>query len=385
MKKLFNLGFTACLTAAFVFSGCTKDDDDDSTNKKGKQLLSQLCEYTENGVSYQELNEYKYDSKGNQIENNYTRTEDGAVTHTEKRVHEYDNKGNLTKFEYSSSNDGETTTDLEESKYDNQGHEIERINTYSRNGEILSTTTTKHKYNDHGDQTEYEYTSGDYSDKSTYEYEYDAEGNKTKQTYYYNGEFNNICEYAYVGDTVKLTYYDKDGSIIGKETNVFVTVNNVKRLRASISENGSKVVFYNYDIDNKEGIEQYWENGMLMIKSITVVEGNTSTNTYENYNSGGELIAQGITKYVYTNSDRTDILTYEYTQTNQRGGYKMNTNYTYDENGNLIGKKEFYDDQLTSEDKDFVYDGKTVTYTNCRYNRGETTPYRTSYYTLTYK
>lgn len=97
MKQLFKLGFAACLTTALVFSGCTKDDDDDSTNKKGKQLLSQLCEYTENGVSYQELSEYKYDGKGNTIEDNYTETEDGAVTYTEKRAYEYDNKGNRIK------------------------------------------------------------------------------------------------------------------------------------------------------------------------------------------------------------------------------------------------------------------------------------------------
>lgn len=331
------------------------------------------------------MDEYKYDGKGNEIEDNYTETIDGAVTRTEKRTHEYDNKGHLTKYEYSRSNDGETTTDLEESKYDDKGREIENIHTYTKNGETLSSTTTKHKYNDHGDQTEYEYTSGDYSDKSTYEYEYDAEGNKTKQTFYSNGELYNICEYAYVGDTVKLTYYDKDGNITGKQTEVFVTVNNVKMRKAIISDDGSKVVFYLLDIDNKDGIEEYWENGLLRTKSITVVEGNTSTNTYESYNSGGELLTQGITEYVYTNSDRTDVLSYEYTQTNQNGGYKFNTNYTYDENGNLIGKKDFNDDQLTSEDKDFVYDGKKVTYTNYRYNKGETTPYRTSYYTLTYK
>ena len=273
---------------------------------------------------------------------------------------------------------------MNEWKYDDKGRWIEANYTNSRNGETLSTTQ-KQKYNEHGDQTEYEYTSGDYSSKDTYEYEYNAEGNKTKRTYYNNGELFNICEYTYVGDTAKLTYYDKDGNITNKEAQVFVTVNNVKMVKSTIYEDGSKFVRFFPEIDNKDGFEQYWGNGLLQTKSITVIEGNTSTNIYENYNSGGELISQGTTKYVYTNSDRTDILTYEYTQTNQYGGYKMNTNYTYDEDGNLIGKKDFNDDQLTSEDKDFVYDGKKITYTNYLYHKDETTPYRTSYYTLTYK
>jgi hypothetical protein len=182
-----------------------------------------------------------------------------------------------------------------------------------------------------------------------------------------------------------LTYYDKDGNITSNEAQVFVTVNNVKMVKSTIYEDGSKFVRFFPEIDNnKDGYERYY-NGVLTEKNITIVEGNTSTNTYESYNSGGELITQGTTKYVYTNSDRTDILTYEYTQTNQYGGYKANTNYTYDEDGNLIGVKNYSNDQLTQENKNYVYDGKKVTFTQDRYDGGETTPYRTSYYTLIYK
>jgi hypothetical protein len=390
MKQLFKLGYVACLTTALVFSGCTKDDDDDSSNKKGKQLLSQLCEYTENGVSHQELSEYKYDGKGNTIEDNYTETEDGAVTYNSKYSYEYNNKGNIIKEEHTVTHeDGNTDTDLYEIKYDNKGRMIEQIETYSQNGEILSIRTEKNKYNEYNDQIEHEYsyeeTSGrnNHSNKSSYEYEYDAEGNKTKSTYYYNDELINICEFTYVGDTAKLTYYDKDGNITSNEAQVFVTVNNVKRIRTNL--NGDwKTNHYYMDIDNKDGIEQYYKENPQSI-NFTTIEGNATIWTYEQYDNDGEIQVKSTTKTVYTDSDRTDPISYEYTSTDRNGSYKNNTDYTYDENGNLKGIKTYSDDQLTQECKNYVYDGKKVTFTRDSYHKGETEPYRISYYTMIYK
>ena len=311
MKQLFRLGFAACLTTAFVFSGCTKDDDDDNslTTQKGKLLLSQLCEYTdEAGASHQELREYKYDGKGNTIENNYTETVDGAVTRNQKSVYEYDNKGNQTKREQTSTRNGVTSTTLDEYKYDDKGHQLEENHTSSENGEILNSTSNKHKFNEYGDETEHEYISdGDVIYKDTYEYEYDADGNKTKHTYYHDGKINAICEYTYVDDTVKMTYYDKDGNITSNDAEVYVTVNNEKQRRTYISGK-NKVIYFFMEIDNKEGHEQYYKD-KLCLKSITTYEGNTSTNTYEYYNvNNDDLMTQRVSKYVYTNSDRTEWL-----------------------------------------------------------------------------
>ncbi len=96
-------------------------------------------------------------------------------------------------------------------------------------------------------------------------------------------------------------------------------------------------------------------------------------------------MTQSVSKYVYTNSDRTEWLSWECSYKSQNVSYTNNIYYSYDENGNLIGIKEYHDDQLTTEDKDFVYDGNKVTHTQDRYHKGETTPYQIAYYTLIYK
>ena len=95
MKRVFLYGLTASLMAAFVFSGCDKNDDDDNKTSN-KLLLSQsVVAKRANGDTESWKYEYKYDKKGNRIEE--TRTNgDGTV---ETVVHKYNEKGKKHKID----------------------------------------------------------------------------------------------------------------------------------------------------------------------------------------------------------------------------------------------------------------------------------------------
>ena len=398
MKKLFVYGLTASLMAAFVFAGCKKDDDDDNGGGSGqskpqKQLLSRLCEWTEDGVSYQTASEYKYDKNGNCTYEDVEEISDNTVYRQQLTEREYNSKGQRLKETYTNYHEGAVeSTETTTYDYDGEGREIlyDRKIVYADGKSNWNRTTNK--YNDHGDRIEYAYSTDGYSSKDTYEYQYDAQGNVTEVETYYNGQLSGKSTYAYNGNVVNTEEYSyRDGNEI--KTSVVVreyTDSNYKQLKSYktsyLDENGEVASTsewrFTYDSDgNQTGYEMY-ENEQLKMQQIE--EGNSYTNIYYNYN-GDEVTYTGITKQVWLDSNRDKTLTNEYTATgkNEWNNYSTKSEYSYDNEGNQVGYKYSRNGQIQQEYKEYVYDGSKVTYIGINYNESGAVT-RTCYYTEIY-
>ena len=387
MKRIFLYGLTASLMAAFVFAGCKKDDDDDDLggseqNKPQKQLLSHLCEWTENGSSYQDKTEYKYDAKGHQIGENWERITNGVVSFSETREMKYDENDRYLGDEYKRVySDGTFEFRLSENKFDNNGKLIEYTYTYSNNG-YTRTEITKYKYNEHGDKTESATTTdNDRTSITKWNYEYDAQGRKTLMEYYnIRDELQEKNEYTYEGNNTVNVVGESiwDGSFTGVEVYADADYKLMTSSVYTYEMNGKttvKEVKYTYDSNGNDIGYEYKIDGK--ISSQRVEEGNVYSYSSYNYDDDGNISSSYISKTVYTDSNREKPLTSESTHYDSWNGgntYTEKNEYTYDNDGNNTGYKYYSNDKLSGESKDYVYDGNKVTYTVISYNEnGEVT------------
>lgn len=364
MKRFVNLGLTATIFAALVFASCTKDDDDgqkdDVVQKwQRKHLLSETCiDTTNDGVAHKIITEYKYDAEWHCLEDKQTFMNNDVIV------------------SYGGS------------KYDERGLVLESESKWEESGETHYSKTT-YKYNDFGEPIEYEVITDGVTQTEKHEIEYNDNGNiKTKKDYY-NGELTGYSEYSYAGDTVKTAYYV--GGNVYLSYVVYITINNEKKVKTEFFSDGSKREYY-YE-ENKSGYDNFGENGQLLQERTTLREGNVVITNYNDY----KISYSYNSKTVYTDSSHEKILTFEKTETSasERKKYIVEwelmltfpiterTEYTYNDDGDLVKLVSFINAQITHEYKDYAYDGNTVTYTKYIYDISGV-PSSIRYYTLVY-
>ncbi len=290
MKKLFKLGFAASLMAAFVFSGCSKDDDEPGVDYSKKRVLSESMVIKDSeGGTWTSKNEYKYDNRGNMIENKNT-TVDNSGTVTEN------------KFEAKFNEQGDVTEQLL------NGQTISKSDyTY----DVNSTKRTVHNYSD-GNETSTSYYVEEYTDSqrkqiksytsetknadgtttsfSKVTYGYDKDGNMIDyESFDENGQLKNKRVSEYNGNVENLTQYDyADGSVVST-TQAKIVYTNSKRekilTQESTKPSGNKHKIENTYDKNGNVIEIVeFENDHLQYKSTEYVyDGNTLTYTKYSY------------------------------------------------------------------------------------------------------
>lgn len=410
MKNLLKLGVTASLMAAFVFSGCQKNDDDEPSIKKQRHVQSELCEYTENGVLHQQKTEYAYDAKWNKTLVNNKSVVDGAEVSGFKQEYKYDDNGNeVWYYNISTSNGVATYTEELSRKYDGNGNVIELQQVRDFKDGSIASEKYEYKYNEHGDPTEIIYTNNARIITRTLEYQYDNKGNKTNVKEYVNGvlqgkktieydeqgnetkaetygfnittnefDLTSKTAYTYDGNTKNFTheFYFNDGteSYIGV---VEYTDSNRKKIKNQKTKytyrDGTTInneEKYSYDNNGNVTLFENYKNGILTQKYG--YEGNVSFNY--SYGENGEI--NNFSKTIYTDSNREKPLTIETSHSKEE--------YTYDNDENEIGYKYYINGVLTDENKDYVYDGNKLTYTSLYYDEENSELYRTNYYTIIY-
>lgn len=410
MKNLLKLGVTASLMAAFVFSGCQKNDDDEPSIKKQRHVQSELCEYTENGVLHQQKTEYAYDAKWNKTLVNNKSVVDGAEVSGFKQEYKYDDNGNeVWYYNISTSNGVATYTEELSRKYDGNGNVIEFQQVRDYNDGSIVSEKFEYKYNEHGDHTEMILTNNSGIITRTWEYQYDNKGNKTnveeyfngvlqgkrtiqydeqgnatkEETYSFNISTNEFCltsktEYTYDGNTKNFIeeIYSNDGT---ENHSVVIVFTDSKREK--IKNQTTKITYtdgrtnnseekYSYDNEGHLTLYEWYRNGILISKRG--YEGNVSFNY--SYGENGEI--NNFSKTIYTDSNREKPLTIETSHSKEE--------YTYDNDENEIGYKYYINGVLTDENKDYVYDGNKLTYTLLYYDEENGELYRTNYYTIIY-
>ena len=382
MKNLFKFGFTACVTAAVLFCSCEKNNDEKTPNYKYGKLLSRTSEYTEDGVLHQNITEYKYDEKGNKSEVNETELIDGGLYYNGKTeyTYMYDEKGRNTGHSQIFTQMGEVAyTQNYSIMYDEEGRIIFTEYKAERSNGITNSRIEKYKYNESGDKIEYEITTDESKITEKWEYKYNEQGKKAEceHTYEYN-DSNEIWikkeTITFTGNTINIVGEDSFyGKYIGEE--IYTEDGHLKSSKRTYTKEDGSVYTteakYNYDNNGEETLYENYENGKLTEKHIT--EGNIETWVTNKYSDNGDLEQTSSTKTVYSNSGR--ILTRE----TSGNGHISKSEYTYDENGKETSIKGYYDGELNSENKDYVYDKNKITYTECWYSMN-----RTTYVTLIY-
>ena len=437
MKTQLKLGFAACLTAAFLFSGCQKDDDDvNPSSKKNRHLLSVLCEWTDAGGTHQDIQENTFNDNWNVTLQKRTRIDDGVVTSCIQTENKFNDKGrNIWSLSTYTYNGVIERKDERTIKYNDNGvwEEYQWVYESVDNGKSSEIS----KYNERGDQTERIVTDNSGSVTLSWEYQYDDNGDKTEIKHYRNGELRQIIkieydekrnttkteiynnnpldktefykdlslrektEYTYEGNTVKSAgeSYLPDGTItsttVGLDVYTDATRNYLKTSTSTTtySDGSTKTAETkcSYDSNGRQTMREEYENGKLTYKSTD--EGNIYFYGYYNYSHDyGEMISSETHKTIYTDSSHGNILSTEETRTDSNGTTVDKSEYIYDNNGNEIGYKRYYNGYLSYEYIDYVYDGNKVTYTEYDYytqfdsdgDNGQAIHNGTRYFTLIY-
>ena len=424
MKTQLKIGFAACLTAAFLFSGCQKDDDDlNPSIKKDRHLLSVLCEWTDGlGVPHQDIQENTYNDNWDVTLRKRTRIEDGAVISCSQTENKFDDKGRFIGSLYTYTYNGVIETKDERSiKYNENGGQEEyqwvsesidrgissEIQKYNERGDLTEeirtdtsgshTSSWEYQYNDNGNKTEIKrFDNGEL--QLIIKIEYDEQGNNTKIENFVDNRLSSKTEYTYEGNTVKTAgeSYSSDGTVTSTTVGVKVYTdskryNLITSTTTTTYSDGSTHTAetkYSYDSNGNQTMREDYENGKLTYKSTD--EGNIHFYAYYIYDNG-EMVPEETKKYIYTDSSRKHLLSSEETRTNSNGTTTHKSEYKYDNNGNEIGYKNYYDGYLSSEYVDYVYDGNKLTYTEYKYytefdsnGNGQAHQYENRYYTLIY-
>ncbi|MBR5644872.1 MAG: hypothetical protein IKW77_11885 [Salinivirgaceae bacterium] len=336
MKKLFKLGFAASLMAAFVFSGCSKDDDDDEpvNSQNGRRVLSMSCEETlANGETSSWKQEYKYDEQGRLIKLEITRDGESSI-----EEYKYNKQGDNTE----TFTNGELT---QKSEYSYTGNTVKYTRYSYFEGELMSVTNYTNTYTDSkrkelkSSAVEMNGGKGN-THTSKKEFSKDKNGNTVVESYS-DGKMEKKWVTEYDGNNVNLTvYYFSDNDTLTVST---------------------KSVYADSKHEKPLVEESILEGGMVNITTSV-----------------------SITKTVYTYDDAGNVI----------------ERVSYSKGNMVIGmagiKYLDTEEKLISKQTDFVYNGNTVTYTLYSYvdymgsdgtilsSDGGTKPTSTDHYTIVY-
>ena len=260
MKNIFKLGFAACLTAAFLFSGCKKDDNESDDQQRLVLSAETIRKDKVGNIVETKKSEYKYDARGNCIESNTETTDGNGFSRQEKTLKKYDGQGNLIESEtyeldlltskesytyegnvetresttynrgavlsahkqvitYTDSNREKIKSSITTTNFDNTISVIRQENTYDKDGNLTETSifnendelTQKTVYNSKNDITQYYYVDGNIDESRSFHLKYTlVSGNKqTSQYDYFDGSKK---------ETVSATTYDSENRQTGSES-----------------------------------------------------------------------------------------------------------------------------------------------------------------------
>lgn len=371
---------------------------------------------------------YEYDSRGN-VTKETNVTVENDKTKTTVTTYTYDDMGNLltTQSEGDSATyvydkagrtlrvtqNGETTRTI----YDNQGRTIQEIapEDYDNkkdglpNENTYSDTNVGHRYvynettgnldreiNRLDVVTDYEYYETGEKKKESfdiYEYNYNIKGNLTKVyvdgvntlSYNYDEDYNLTSEVYANGQSIRYEY-DDNGNLVSQYHNndassyVTYTYNEDNELTQKINtDTGLKTV---YSENNSVSVYKISDNTLVQSYTESVTEADDENNVEEKTdvtethfgkkyssvikaNSTSYTKDNNIVEYSYTQNDNSvDSDTVKYNNSNV-----LNTNYTYDDNGNITEKNYSNLSSVTNtyDAKNRIistsYNGKTFNYT----------------------
>lgn len=260
MKKHLKLGFAACLTAAFLFSGCKKDDNESDDQQRLVLSAETIRKDKVGNIVETKKSEYKYDARGNCIESNTETTDGNGFSRQEKTLKKYDGQGNLIESEtyeldvlsskeniiyegnvetresttynrgsvlsthkqvitYTDSNREKIKSSITTTNFDNTISVTRQENTYDKDGNLTETSifnendelTQKTVCDSKNDITQYYYVDGNIDESRSFHLKYTlVSGNKqTSQYEYFDGSKK---------ETVSVTTLDNDGRQTGSET-----------------------------------------------------------------------------------------------------------------------------------------------------------------------
>jgi len=365
MKK--RIVTVVCIMMIFMLVACGAKEQDNIGNAE----RTENAEKTENVVANGEVEVLKleskilnYDSSGNIISG---------------EAHKYDKNGNV--IEYISYDYMGIVLFKEETKYDKSGNMIEFIR---YNDEVNVSYKEEFKYDEEGKKIQLVRYDGNGNITHKEEPQYNENGQEVKNTIYDNNGFFCVRENKYDenGNVVETIEYGNDGGIYrryeyfyGEEglTSKDLYDRNGKRIYYAIyeggnivteitqDENGNIASGYSYKYDRKGNLTEYEKFGKLF-KSIYGI-------TYE-YDRDGRLVSKieqdydsGNKRYVYEYTyDESDKLLREVRREGgQKNVYQYQSNYTYDENGNIktVSWKSEESGYVTFVDEyEYTYDEK---------------------------
>lgn len=260
MKKHLKLGFAACLTAAFLFGGCKKDDNESDDQQKLILSAETIRKDKDGKIVGTTKTDNKYDSRGNCIESNTETTDGNGFSRQEKTLKKYDGQGNLIESEtyeldlltskesytyegnvetresttynrgavlstikavttYTDSNREKIKSSITTTNFDNTISVTKQENTYGKDGNLTETSifnendelTQKTVYDSNNDITQYFYVDGNIDESRSFHLKFTSVSSEKliSQYDYFDGSKK---------ETVRVTTLDNDGRQTGSET-----------------------------------------------------------------------------------------------------------------------------------------------------------------------
>ncbi len=302
-----------------------------------------ITEYDANGemTRISEI-EYTYDDLGNRIsEKNFVNGDlayaieyscfanDPRHTYISKRTH-YDNGYKYVTF------------------YNEIGNVTKEIY-YDQDGEVSYECTHEYTFDDRGNMlSEKEYEDGTL--RREYEYSYStSDPDRTymsKRTDYLNGSPNRVEIYNENRETISEIEYDADGKVIHTHTFEYEYDDNGKLLKRHEYENGRL-------IETRENV--YYPDGSgetYFSKNIMYYEDGSYRVIV--YNTHGSIVSDthyfaDSTRLENTYDDNGNDLSETYYDADGNISAKFTYEYTYDNKGNIVLRKEYKNDTLYSE------------------------------------
>lgn len=217
----------------------------------------------------------------------------------------------------------------------------------------------------------------DYYSLITYkfEYEYDSEGRRISHTTTTDGVLSSQSrDYVYNGK--ELTFYNdtySDGVFYSSNKEKVVYCDDWIRIKESISYNSNNLDTtsmeqYEYDSEGREIGHTTTSYGYVIYQSRDYVYNGKEVTFYSDYYSFGVLFSSIKQKRVYCDDSWIRIKTFVSYYPNDLESDRIE--YEYDNEGRETGFTRTTDGVLSFQRRDYVYNGKEVTFYNDNYSDG---------------
>lgn len=288
MKNL-KLGFAACLTAAFLFSGCSKDDNESGDQQRLLLSVERIQKDKDGNITGTSKTENKYDSQGNCIESNTETTKENGFSQQEKTLKKYDGQGNLLESE-TYVDDVLSSKDI----YTYEGNvETHESTTYLR-GTTISSSKQIITYTDSNrDNIKTSVTTMTFDNSTSVtkqETSYDKDGKVEMIVTFENDELTQRVVFNRDVDTQTHYLYFSDGKTDeSKSYTLTITYSGNKQTSLFEYFDGKKVENEKIVTSNSEGRlsgSESYENGRLVRKTTDYVyNGNVESYTIYDYSN----------------------------------------------------------------------------------------------------